>query len=132
MGGDEAMIAIGIGCRRGAKAGAIIDLVRTALIGLTVADEPVALYSVEDKQDETGLIEAAADLHWPLRFLSRAALQRVEPAVLNPSHHAEAALGIASVSEAAALVGAGRAARLLVPRMKGDGVTCAIARGAGQ
>jgi cobalt-precorrin 5A hydrolase len=132
MGGDKAMIAIGIGCRRGVRKDAISALVREVFASATLANESVELFSVEDKQDETGLIEAAADLRLPLRFLSRAALRDVEAAVVTPSHYAESALGVASVSEAAALAGAGRDARLVVPRVTGDGVTCAIARGDGR
>jgi cobalt-precorrin 5A hydrolase len=132
MGGDKAMIAIGIGCRRGARKDAIIALVREVLVGAAIANESIELFSVEDKQDETGLIEAAAHLQIPLRFLSRAALRHVEAAVVTPSRYAEAAVGVVSVSEAAALAGAGRDARLVVARMTGDGVTCAVARGGGR
>jgi len=126
------MIAIGIGCRRGSAKDSIVKLVREALAGVEESDGAVELFSVEDKQDETGLIEAAAVLQWPLHFLSHAALQQVEAAVVTPSRFAEAALGLTSVSEAAALAGAGRGAQLIVPRMTRDGVTCAIALGGGR
>ena len=126
------MIAFGLGCRRGAAKDAILEIVRRALSRTGTDDEEIALFSVEDKRDETGLIEAAADLHMPLSFLPRAALRDVETLIVTPSHHAEAVLGLASVSEAAALAGAGRGATLILPRVTGDGVTCAVARGGGR
>lgn len=126
------MIAVGIGCRRGTRKAAIARLVREALDTIDAANERIVLVSIEDKQNENGLIEAALDLQWPLRFLPRDALRQVESAVRTPSRYAEAAVGVISVSEAAALAGAGCDATLLVPRISGDGVTCAVARGAGQ
>lgn len=130
MGGDKAMIAIGIGCQRGAKKEAIMRLVRDVVATAGIEDERVALFSIEDKRSEAGLIEAAAALQWPLRFLPRSALRQMATAVVSPSRHAQALFGVTSVSEAAALAGAGHEASLLLPRVAGDGVTCAIARGA--
>jgi cobalt-precorrin 5A hydrolase len=132
MGGDEIMIAIGIGCRRGVGKELFVEMIQQALSQVGDANALIELFSIEDKRDETGLLAAAADLHLPLRFLSRAALQSVEASVVTPSRHAEAALGVASVSEAAALAGAGHDAVLVVPRIVGQGVTCAVARGGGR
>jgi cobalt-precorrin 5A hydrolase len=132
MGGDESMIAIGIGCRRGTAAGTIVKIVRQVLPQVAQIDEPIGLFSVADKADETGLLAASAELGLPLTFLSREALKGVEDRIVTPSRPAEAALGIASVSEAAALSGAGPAAVLVIARVSGPGVTCAVARGGGQ
>ncbi len=132
MGGDEIMIAIGIGCRRGIAKESFVDIVHEALSRIGDAGEVIELFTIEDKHDEAGLLAAAADLRLPIHFLSRADLQSVEAGVVTPSHKAEMALGVASVSEAAALVGAGRDAVLVVPRIARPGVTCALARGGGR
>jgi cobalt-precorrin 5A hydrolase len=132
MGGDKIMIAFGIGCRRGVAKAQVLDIIREALVRVNLSGEAMALFSIEDKRDEAGLLAAAADLQWPLTFLPRAALQEVEAHIATPSPHAEAALGLASVSEAAALAGAGRDAVLVLPRIAGEGVTCAAALGGGQ
>jgi cobalt-precorrin 5A hydrolase len=132
MGGDKTMIAFGIGCRRGVAKHQVLEIIRQALARLDLGGEATALFSVEDKNDEAGLLAAAADLQWPLTFLPRTALQEVEAYIATPSLYAEAALGLASVSEAAALAGAGRDAVLILPRIAGDGVTCAVARGGGR
>jgi cobalt-precorrin 5A hydrolase len=132
MGGDETMIAIGIGCRRGIAKESLVEIIRQALSLIGDTAEVIELFTIEDKHDEAGLLAAAADLHLPIRFLSRAALQSVEASVVTPSRKAEVALGVASVSEAAALAGAGRDAILILPRITVQDVTCAVARGEGR
>jgi cobalt-precorrin 5A hydrolase len=132
MGGDETMIAIGIGCRRGIAKESFVEMIQQALSRIGDAAEVIELFTIEDKHDEAGLLAAAVDLHLPIRFLSRTALQSVEASIVTPSRQAESALGVASVSEAAALAGAGRDAVLIMPRIAGQGVTCAVARGDGR
>jgi cobalt-precorrin 5A hydrolase len=132
MGGDETMIAIGIGCRRGIAKESFVEMIQQALSRIGDAAEVIELFTIEDKHDEAGLLAAAVDLHLPIRFLSRTVLQSVEASIVTPSRKAEATLGVASVSEAAALAGAGRDAVLIMPRIVGQGVTCAAARGGGR
>lgn len=126
------MIAIGIGCRRGIAKELFVEIMQEALSRIGDAAEVIELFTIEDKHDEAGLLAAAADLHLPVRFLSRTALQSVEASVVTPSRKAETTLGVASVSEAAALAGAGCGAVLVMPRIAGQGVTCAVARGEGR
>ncbi len=126
------MIAIGIGCRKGATRDSIAAIVTRARSLAALADQTAILFSHDRKQGEAGLAAAAAALGLPLRFLTQDALQAVEPLVATRSDHSKDATGIASISEAAALAGAGQGARLIVPRIVGDGVTCAIARGGGR
>ena len=126
------MIAIGIGCRRGADGASIVTLVRRARALVAAVAEDAVLVSHERKRDEARLIAAAAELGLTLRFLTAEALREVEARIVTPSQHSAAAVGIASVSEAAALAGAGPGARLILPRISGDGVTCAIAEGPGR
>ncbi len=126
------MIAIGIGCRRGASQEAITTLIEQALAPIQNAGEPALLFTIETKRGEKGLIAAARALSLPLEFLELSALRAVEDQIATPSPAAQAALGVASVSEAAALAGAGQGARLIAPRLVGDGVTLAVARGGGR
>jgi cobalt-precorrin 5A hydrolase len=132
MVGDEAMIAIGVGCRRGAAKEAIAAMIGEALARFQGLGEPARLFSIERKRDEPGLLAAARELGLPLDFLSLDALRAVDDKVATRSPQAEAALGLASVSEAAALAGAGADARLIAPRVTGVGVTCAVAWGRGR
>ncbi|HLH48781.1 MAG TPA: cobalamin biosynthesis protein [Roseiarcus sp.] len=126
------MIAIGIGCRRGASQAAIAAMIEQTLALTRTLNESVRLFSIEAKSGEAGLVDAAQAMNLPLEFLPAASLREVEDKIANPSRHAAAAFGVASVSEAAALAGAGPGARLIAPRMVGNGVACAVAQGSGR
>jgi cobalamin biosynthesis protein CbiG len=69
--------------------------------------------------------EAAARLGLPLLFVDDAALRAAQPHCVTRSAAAERATGFASVAEAAAI---GMGGVLLLPRLAGAGVTCAVAR----
>ena len=120
-------IAIGVGCRKGCSADAIEALVRQALAGLSGV-VPSGLFTLIDKEGEVGLAEAAKHLDLPLIFLSRETLRAQAAHVQTAARHAEAAFGVPSVAEAAALAGAGPDAVLIVDRIAEGGATCAVAR----
>jgi cobalt-precorrin 5A hydrolase len=86
-----------------------------------------ALFSIEDKADEAGLIEAARHLGLNLVFLARDALRAQAHKIQSASTRSETMFGVPSVAEAAALAGAGVDAALIVPRIAREGVTCAVA-----
>lgn len=124
-------LAIGVGCRRGCPAEAIASLVTQARAGLGKTGD-ARLFTIADKHDEPGLRDAARLLGLDLVFLPREVLAAAMGGVATPSAAAQARFGVASVSEAAALAGAGRGARLLLARVAAGGATCAIAGGAEQ
>jgi cobalt-precorrin 5A hydrolase len=129
MDGHQAMstrIAIGVGCRLGCPADAVEALIREALDHAPAA-ERLGLFTIRDKKGESGLIAAAERLGLPLVFLSRDALLEQAPFVQMRSPRAEGLFGVPSVAEASALAGAGAGAVLIVPRIAGQGATCAIA-----
>jgi cobalt-precorrin 5A hydrolase len=119
-------IAIGVGCRLGCSADAIEALVLRAL-DQAPPSHRLGLFTIRDKTGETGLIEAANRLGLPLVFLTRDALREQAPLVQTRSIRAEIRFGVPSVAEAAALAGAGADPVLIVPRMTGQGATCAVA-----
>ena len=124
------MIAIGIGCRRGVSATQIQAAVAAARAALPELAGPAILCSGVPKAAEAGLREAGAALAMPLRFFAVEALRDVPTVTRSKASLAE--FGVASMAEAAALIGAGKGARLLLPRIIHDGVTCAIAQGEDQ
>ncbi len=126
-----AALAIGVGCRKGASSAAIISLVRSALERIAQSGAS-ALFTTDAKKGETGLEEAAATLDMPLHFLGVDALKAVAAEAQTHSPRVEALFGVPSVAETAALAGAGPGAVLIVPRISGEGVTCAIARAASE
>ena len=124
------MIVAGIGCRRGTAAEEIEAALALALgrLGWTT-DRLDAIASLAEKTEETGLQTAAARLALPLIGVPKAALLEVTDRIAKVSARAEAAYGVPSVAEAAALAAAGEGACLLVPRVATATATCAIVEG---
>ena len=118
-------LAVGVGCRRGVGAGAVIEAVRGVLAGAGLAEASVlALATIEAKRDEAGLLEAAAALGRGLFFYDAGELAGVKTP--NPSARVQDKMGTPSVSEAAALVCAGADGLLVEKTICGD-VTVAVA-----
>ena len=74
-----------------------------------------------------GVFRAAALLGLPLAWVGQAALQAAQPLCQTRSAAAAASVGIASVAEGCALAVSGGTGRLLLPRLAGQGATCALA-----
>jgi cobalt-precorrin 5A hydrolase len=118
----------GIGFRETAG----IDSLRSALMSAGGADGVTALATAAEKADALALVALAAELHLPIRAITSGALAAVETETW--SKRVAARFGTGSLAEAAALVAAGPAARLLGPRaVSADGMaTAAIAEGDGE
>lgn len=120
-------VVIGLGARRGTavrELRAAVDVV-LAEAGLTAA-EVTALATVDRRAADPGVRELALDLGWPLVALRADELARRE--VPHPSRVVAAAVGAASVAEAAALCAAGADGVLVVTKRVFAGVTVAVAR----
>ncbi|MCY4318889.1 MAG: precorrin-3B C(17)-methyltransferase [Alphaproteobacteria bacterium] len=116
-------LLLGVGLERGAPADLLFDHVAWTLEREGLARASLAAVATLDlKGDEPAV--AALDL--PVRLFDAAALDRID--VPNPSSAVAAAVGTASVAEAAALAAAGEGAVLAVPKRVGRRVTCAVAR----
>ena len=126
-------LALGLGCDRGTPAATIRQVIDEALAraGATLADVE-AVASIDLKADEAGLLEVARACGWTLRFYAAAELAQVT--VPNPSETVRKHTGTPSVSEAAALLGAGTdLSHLLLEKHRlrgpdGRNATVAIAR----
>ena len=77
---------------------------------------------------------AIASLATPARLIGAAltpltleALEAQAQRIVTPSAAARERFGAPNIAEAAALAGAGHGGRLLSPRLKADGATCAVA-----
>ncbi len=120
--------ALGIGCRKGIGADRIAEVVSGVLERNGFCPEDFSVIaSAEVKKNEPGLLGFAGKMNLPLCFYSAEELNSVE--VPNPSEAAEKHLGIRSVSEASALLAAGKNGRLYVEKQRCDDVTVAIAGG---
>ncbi len=119
---------LGIGCRKGISAERIHEVTARVLEENGFFPEDLSVVASADvKQEEAGLLEFARKMNLPLRFFQAEQLNAVE--VPNPSEAAQRNLGIRSVSEASALLAAGRNARLYVEKQRCEDVTAAIAGG---
>ena len=120
--------ALGIGCRKGIEADRIGQVVDALLEQFGFHPEDFrAIASAEVKKEEAGLLAFAEKINLPLVFYPAELLNAVE--VPNPSEAAQRNLGIRSVSEASALLAAGKNARLYVEKQRCEDVTIAIAGG---
>jgi cobalt-precorrin 5A hydrolase len=97
---------------------------------LAAAGEPPGkreMFTLDEKEREANVREAASTLGLPLYFVSHQRLLREAPRVLTRSARVERLVGLPSVAETAALAGAGPDGELIVARIVGGGATCAIA-----
>ena len=122
-------LAVGIGCDRGCDPQAVKQTVAAALAdaGLS-ADAVFAVASIDLKFDEPAIAAAAAAWHVPSLFFTADVLEKETPRLRNPSELVFAHTGCHGVAEAAALAAVGIDGMLLVPKIKGPGVTVAVAR----
>jgi cobalt-precorrin 5A hydrolase len=126
------MIVAGIGCRKGAPAEAIEEVIRVALAEGKLAWKRLdALATHYEKRHEPGLRAVAKKWSLILLFPEISELESAAKLTATVSPKSLAALGVPSVAETAALAAAGRSARLLVPRVVTKNATCAIASGEG-
>ena len=120
-------LVAGIGCKRGTPAATIAGWVEEVLgregwaLGSVSAVATVTL-----KADEPGLLAYAESLGVPLIAFTPDELDGY-PGIETPSDRVRGKIGIAAVAEPSALRASG-AARLLVPKRIGPGVTVALAR----
>jgi cobalt-precorrin 5A hydrolase len=130
--GEQAMMVAGLGCRRGTPAEEIQVVIALALGRLDMGPASLsALATLAEKAGEPGLCEAARRLALPLLACPREAMRAIADGIATRSRHAEAATGLPSIAEAAALVAAGPFARLRLARVATARATCAIAEGRG-
>ncbi|ROQ93371.1 cobalt-precorrin 5A hydrolase [Desulfosoma caldarium] len=119
-------LVVGVGCNRNTPTQEIVEAVRDVFQRHHLATKAVrTLASVDLKEREPGLLEAARVLERPIVFLSRQTLQ-TQP-VPNPSSVVHRHIGVFSVCEAAALKAA-RTGRLIVPKQRTCNVTLAVAK----
>jgi cobalt-precorrin 5A hydrolase len=125
---DQAMIAAGIGCRRGTAAPEIEAAIRAALARANIAADALdVIATIEAKRAEAGIRDAAEKLGVAFVVVPQRELAAASDHIETRSDRALALAGVGSVAEAAALAAAGPAARLLSPRLVVGAATCALA-----
>jgi cobalt-precorrin 5A hydrolase len=126
------MIVAGIGCRRGASAEAIGQIVEAALAGCRLERSQLnALATAAEKGEEPGIRDTAGRLALPLILVAAEDLARAADKALSFSQRVLDLKGVPSIAETAAIAAAGRNARLLAARISNKEAACAIAIGEG-
>jgi cobalt-precorrin 5A hydrolase len=119
-------IIVGVGCRRGVAAAAIIHAITEALARAAVGLDQVRLLASADvKAHEPGLLLAAQELGVPIRFLASEEIRACSREFQRSDFVAEK-MNLPAVAEPAALL-AGRRTSLLLPKLICNGVTVALA-----
>lgn len=124
-----AVLAIGVGCVRGAAAEEVIALIEATLRDADLSPTAIGgLFSLDLKLDEPALYAAARRFGVPFRTFDTATLAAETERLASPSETVEHAVGLKGVAEAAALAAAGTHGTLIVPKRSTRAATCAIAR----
>ena len=120
-------LAVGMGCNRNTRAAEMKNLLMETLCRHRLSlDSVFTIASVDIKKDEAGLIETGESLGIPLVFFDRETLKQVKT-IATPSAMVEKHIGVKSVCEAAAILGA-KNGELIVPKQNTKNVTVAVAR----
>jgi cobalt-precorrin 5A hydrolase/precorrin-3B C17-methyltransferase len=123
------VLALGVGCERGASTGELQALVDETLAEAGLAPGALAaIASLDLKSDEEAVLAQAENLGLPARFFTAAELEAEAPRLANPSEVVFSEVGCHGVSEGAALALAGPDSELIVPKRKSARATCAVAR----
>lgn len=121
-------VAIGVGCRKGARPEDMASLVDDVLAsaGLT-RDDAAFLATLAGKDQELAIGELGRKLGIAVTAFPAERLEQETPRLENPSETVFRETGCHGVAEAAALAAAGAGARLIVPKRIFKGCTVAVA-----
>ncbi|PVX24424.1 MAG: hypothetical protein CW691_07585, partial [Candidatus Bathyarchaeum sp.] len=124
-------IAVGIGSRKIVSEDDIVELVSGALKQVNIPLERVDhLATVEIKKDSPSMLNAAKKIGLNLEFISIDRLGAFKHEDLSAdSKVVKQKIGVGGVCEQAALIVAGKKAKLILKKMKAKGVTVAVAQG---
>jgi cobalt-precorrin 5A hydrolase len=121
-------LIVGVGCRKGAGAQDIQSAIEEtlAICGASLSDVRL-LASADVKREEPGLLEAAAGLELPLRFISSDEIRCSVREDFAPTPAAQRQVNLPAVAEPAALL-AGKRTELICSKQVINSVTVAVAR----
>jgi cobalt-precorrin 5A hydrolase len=118
---------VGVGSTKGITTKRVVEAVRTLCAKHNLSPMRIrAFCTIELKRDEPGILEAAEVFDAPLLWYSAGELAAVA-GEFNASEYVQRITGVDNVCERAAMCAAGAAARLVVPKTAGDGLTLAVA-----
>jgi len=120
-------IVLGVGCKRGITSGQLLSFIKRSFLEEGYSLHSLSkIVSVDIKKDEKGLLEAAEKLGVSAEFVSIEQIKSIKEQVSH-SDYVENVMGVGSICEPAALIGAGRG-ELIWKKKKTAGITTAAAR----
>lgn len=121
------ILSIGVGSRRGISKEKVLEAVDASLSSIGASRQSVSgIFSIDLKQHESGMIEAAHELGVPFQTFSAAEIQTLaDERELSRSEFVKEKIGVDGVCEAASLLGT-KHGELILPKQKQSGVTVAI------
>lgn len=124
-------LVIGLGARKDSSADSIVEAVDSALERIRLPLSRVNCFATVDiKRSSKSMVDAVKRLGSSLEFLSVDVLRSLNHKDLSPdSKMVQEKIGVGGVCERAALLVAGRNARLILKKTKINGVTVAVAEG---
>jgi cobalt-precorrin 5A hydrolase len=122
-------VTVGVGARKNVDEIEVLRAVKLALKRVNVPLNAVEkMATVEVKRRSLGIINAAGKLGLKLQFFSLESLRKFSHEDLSPdSEIVKKKIGVGGVCERAALLAVGGKARLILKKMKVNGVTVAVA-----
>ena len=120
--------SLGLGASRHCPIDEMAALIETTCRDHGIATASIrAVYSVDLKADEQAILEAAIGLGARLQVFTPERLEDETPRLENPSDVVFAEIGCHGVAEASALAGAGEEGQLIIPKVKTEHATMALA-----
>lgn len=120
------IVTAGVGCRRGKSREAVLERICDAVKQAGIFKEAVGqLASIDLKQNEEGILEAAKELEVPFRTYSSEELLKAKGEFL-PSAFVTSVTGVDNVCERSAVLASGQG-QLIMKKTAADAVTCALA-----
>ena len=121
-------LVVGLGARKGISKNDILFAVEEAFNTLRLPILRIdALATAEPKKEENGILEAAKELDVPLEIISLNKLRNFKDSQCSESLWVKKVFGVSGVSEPAALLSAGKDAKLIFRKKAFNKVTVAVA-----
>lgn len=120
-------LCVGVGSRRGISKEDVLEAIKASLTKIKATDQSIlGIFSIDIKQNEMGIVEAAKELGVPLRSFTANEIQNVVNLKgLSRSEFVKEKIGVDGVCEAASLLGT-KQGKIILPKQIQNGVTVAI------
>lgn len=120
-------LCIGVGSRRGISKEKVLEAIQASLTKIKATDQSIlGIFSIDIKQNEAGIVEAAQELGVPFQSFTASEIQNaVNRQELSRSEFVKEKIGVDGVCEAASLLGT-KQGELILPKQIRNGVTVAI------